>query len=113
MELADRPGRVHAGLVLRDRRAGLGSLPARDPLPRSELPRRIARGRQELLAASGAASIDLTIYATRTRSSSDVQILQANVAEAGINVAIEVVDEARYTTRSTSHVLMGAPVIST
>ena len=53
---------------------------------------------KELLAASGVRlPIDLTIYATQDPvEQRDVQILQANVAEAGINLAIEVVDEARY-----------------
>ena len=72
-----------------------------DPLPRSEYSnRRIVTWTEakELLAASGVQlPIDLTIYATQDPvEQRDVQILQANVAEAGINIAIEVVDEARY-----------------
>jgi peptide/nickel transport system substrate-binding protein len=53
---------------------------------------------KELLAASGVQlPIDLTMYATQDPVvQRDAQITQANVAEAGINLAIEVVDQARY-----------------
>lgn len=53
---------------------------------------------KELLAASGVQlPIDLTMYTTQDPvAQRDAQILQANVAEAGINIALEVVDQARY-----------------
>ena len=53
---------------------------------------------KELLAASGVQlPIDLTMYVTQDPVvQRDAQITQANVAEAGINLAIEVVDQARY-----------------
>jgi peptide/nickel transport system substrate-binding protein len=59
--------------------------------------RDVAKGK-ELLAASGVQlPVDLTIYTTQDPvEQRDAQIVQANVAEAGINVQLEVVDEARY-----------------